>query len=104
MNAAAVGIADATPWRASCAPIRAKELLPIAIGCRLNSATPDILAYPTDRAAWSPRRLLTVGNKRAEKVTASCSSTTCSNRRRASLILIPPHSASTRPALSYACA
>src|SRR5438132_13290983 len=42
----------------------------VAVGARLVFAdgTPDILAYPQDRAAWGRlTRLLTVGKSRAEK-------------------------------------
>ena len=42
----------------------------IAVGARLvfSDGTPDILAYPEDRAAWGRlTRLLTVGKDRAEK-------------------------------------
>ncbi|PWT92891.1 MAG: error-prone DNA polymerase [Proteobacteria bacterium] len=50
---------------------KAKELgLPIVVGARLvfSDATPDILAYPQDRAGWSRlTRLLTLGKRRAEK-------------------------------------
>jgi len=69
---AAIGIAD----RNSVAGVvraysQAKELdFRIAVGSRLvfSDGTPDILAYPTDRAAYGRLcRLLTVGNKRAEK-------------------------------------
>ncbi len=44
--------------------------LRFAPGCRLafSDATPDVLAWPTDRAAWGRLcRLLTLGNRRAEK-------------------------------------
>ena len=51
--------------------IAAKEAgLPYAVGCRLvfRDATPDILAWPTDRAAYGRLcRLLTAGNRRAPK-------------------------------------
>ena len=43
---------------------------PYAVGCRLvlRDGTPDILAWPTDRAAYGRLcRLLTLGNRRAEK-------------------------------------
>jgi error-prone DNA polymerase len=69
---AAIGVAD----RNSVAGVvrayaQAKELgFRLAVGSRLvfADATPDILAYPTDRAAYGRLcRLLTVGNKRAEK-------------------------------------
>jgi error-prone DNA polymerase len=50
---------------------KAKEAgLRIAVGARLVFAdgTPDILAYPQDRAAWGGlARLLTLGKRRAEK-------------------------------------
>ncbi len=50
---------------------KAKETgFPIAVGARLvfSDATPDILAYPQDRAAWGRlTRLLTLGKRRAEK-------------------------------------
>ncbi|HET7716774.1 MAG TPA: PHP domain-containing protein, partial [Bauldia sp.] len=41
-----------------------------AVGARLafRDGTPDVLAWPTDRAAWGRLcRLLTLGNRRAEK-------------------------------------
>ena len=41
-----------------------------AVGCRLafRDGTPDIIAWPIDRAAWGRLcRLLTAGNRRAEK-------------------------------------
>ncbi len=44
--------------------------LAYAVGCRLvfRDSTPDILAWPTDRAAYGRLcRLLTLGNRRAEK-------------------------------------
>src|SRR5215470_3006909 len=44
--------------------------LRLAVGARLVFAdgTPDILAYPRDRPAWGRlTRLLTIGNRRAEK-------------------------------------
>ncbi len=47
-----------------------KLALPYRIGCRLvlNDGTPDILAWPTDRAAYGRLcRLLTAGKLRAEK-------------------------------------
>jgi error-prone DNA polymerase len=50
---------------------KAKEIgFPIVVGARLvfSDATPDILAYPQDRAAWGRlTRLLTLGKRRAEK-------------------------------------
>ncbi len=69
---AAIGIAD----RNSVAGVvrafaQARELeFPLVVGSRLVFAdgTPDILAYPSDRAAYGRlTRLLTVGNRRAEK-------------------------------------
>ncbi len=68
----AIGVAD----RNSLAGVvrayaQAKELeMRLVVGSRLvfSDGTPDILAYPTDRAAYGRLcRLLTVGNKRAEK-------------------------------------
>ncbi len=51
--------------------IAAKEAgLPYAVGCRLGfrDDTPDILVWPTDRAAYGRLcRLLTLGNRRAPK-------------------------------------
>jgi len=53
------------------AHVQAKELgMRILPGTRLvfSDGTPDILAYPRDRAAWGRLcRLLTTGNRRAEK-------------------------------------
>jgi error-prone DNA polymerase len=69
---AAIGITD----RNSVAGVvrafsQAKELnFPIHVGTRLvfSDGTPDILAYPTDRTAYGRLcRLLTTGNRRAEK-------------------------------------
>jgi len=69
---AAIGITD----RNSVAGVvrafaQAKDLdFPLHVGTRLvfSDGTPDILAYPTDRAAYGRLcRLLTVGNRRAEK-------------------------------------
>ncbi|WP_421725758.1 error-prone DNA polymerase [Bauldia sp.] len=51
--------------------VAAKEAgMPYAVGCRLvfRDGTPDILAWPTDRNAYGRLcRLLTTGNRRAEK-------------------------------------
>jgi error-prone DNA polymerase len=51
--------------------VMAKETgFPYAVGCRLafRDSTPDIFAWPTDRAAYGRLcRLLTLGNRRAEK-------------------------------------
>ena len=48
-----------------------QEQLRIAVGTRLvfdDGSTPDILAYPSDRAAWGRlTRLLSLGKRRAEK-------------------------------------
>jgi error-prone DNA polymerase len=72
LGLAGLGIAD----RNSVAGVvrahtKAKEAgLRIAVGARLVFAdgTPDILAYPQDRAAWGRlTRLLTLGKRRAEK-------------------------------------
>jgi error-prone DNA polymerase len=72
LGLAGLGIAD----RNSVAGVvrahtKAKEAgLRIAVGARLvfSDGTPDILAYPQDRAAWGRlTRLLTLGKRRAEK-------------------------------------
>jgi error-prone DNA polymerase len=72
LGLAGLGIAD----RNSVAGVvrahtKAKEIgFPIAVGARLvfSDATPDILAYPQDRAAWGRlTRLLSLGKRRAEK-------------------------------------
>ena len=45
-------------------------LIKLAVGARLvfSDGTPDILAYPRDRAAWGRlTRLLSLGKRRAEK-------------------------------------
>jgi error-prone DNA polymerase len=73
LGLAGLGIAD----RNSVAGVvrahtKAKEIaFPIVVGTRLvfsDDATPDILAYPQDRAAWGRlTRLLTLGKRRAEK-------------------------------------
>ncbi|MBI1211110.1 MAG: DNA polymerase III subunit alpha [Alphaproteobacteria bacterium] len=69
---AAIGIAD----RNSLAGVvrahsQAKDLdIRLVVGARLvfSDGTPDIIAYPTDRAAYGHlSRLLTLGNRRAEK-------------------------------------
>src|ERR1700752_1395868 len=67
-----IGIADrnsvAGVVRAHLAANQAK--LKIAVGTRLvfSDGTPDILAYPRDRAAWGRlTRLLSLGKRRAEK-------------------------------------
>jgi len=72
LGLAGLGIADrnsvAGVVRAHCAA-REKGLR-LAVGARLVFAdgTPDILAYPSDRAAWGRlTRLLSVGKSRAEK-------------------------------------
>ena len=57
-----------------------------AVGCRLvfRDGTPDIIAWPTDRAAYGRLcRLLTLGNRRAEKGDAISTSPTFSNGARA---------------------
>ncbi|MEQ1867108.1 MAG: error-prone DNA polymerase, partial [Micropepsaceae bacterium] len=69
---AAIGIADRNSVAGVVrAYVQAEEIdFRIAVGSRLvfSDGTPDILAYPTDRAAYGRLcRLLTVGNKRAEK-------------------------------------
>jgi error-prone DNA polymerase len=72
LGLAGLGIAD----RNSVAGVvrahtKAKEMgLPIVVGARLvfSDDTPDILAYPQDRAGWGRlTRLLTLGKRRAEK-------------------------------------
>src|SRR4029078_6212119 len=72
LGLAGIGIAD----RNSVAGVvRAHAMaktvgLKIAVGARLvfSDGSPDILAYPEDRAAWGRlTRLLTVGKDRAEK-------------------------------------
>src|SRR5499427_10492645 len=72
LGLAGIGIAD----RNSVAGVvrahtKAKEAgLRIVVGARLVFAdgTPDILAYPQDRASWGRlTRLLTLGKRRAEK-------------------------------------
>ncbi|NOT41247.1 MAG: error-prone DNA polymerase, partial [Alphaproteobacteria bacterium] len=69
---AAIGITDRNSVAGVVrAYVQAKELnFPLHVGTRLVFAdgTPDILAYPQDRAAYGRlTRLLTVGNRRAEK-------------------------------------
>jgi error-prone DNA polymerase len=69
---AGIGIADRnTVAGVVRAHMAAKEAgLKLAVGARLVFAdgTPDILAYPRDRAAWSRlTRLLSLGKRRAEK-------------------------------------
>src|SRR5579862_7006333 len=72
LSLAGIGIADrnsvAGVVRAHMAAKNAK--LRLAVGARLVFAdgTPDILAYPRDRAAWGRlTRLLSLGKRRAEK-------------------------------------
>ncbi|MBP6014687.1 MAG: error-prone DNA polymerase [Alphaproteobacteria bacterium] len=93
---AAIGIAD----RNSLAGIvrayaQARELgFRLHVGARLvfTDGTPDILAYPQDRAAYGRlSRLLTVGNRRAEK--GDCILTLndlIEHNEGLNLILIPP--------------
>ena len=64
--------------------------LKIALGARLVFAdgTPDILAYPQDRAAWGRlTRLLTVGKSRGEKGDAFSTSTICWSISKVSISL-----------------
>lgn len=62
-----------TAWRKACAAAAEIGATPpptLVVGARLVFAdgTPDIVAYPVDRAAWGRlTRLLTTGNKRARK-------------------------------------
>jgi error-prone DNA polymerase len=72
LGLAAIGITDCNAVAGVVrAHVQAKELgMRIVPGCRLvfSDGTPDILAYPRDRAAWGRLcRLLTTGNRRAEK-------------------------------------
>ena len=72
LNLAAIGIADRNSLAGVVrAHTQAKELgFKLIIGSRLvfSDGTPDILAYPQDRAAYGRLcRLLTIGNRRAEK-------------------------------------
>src|SRR5262249_50104216 len=72
LGLAGIGIADRN---SVCGVVRAhtqaRELgLRLAVGARLvfDDGTPDILAYPQDRAAWGRlTRLLSRGKLRAEK-------------------------------------
>jgi error-prone DNA polymerase len=69
---AGIGIADRNSVAGVVrAHVMAKERrLKLAVGARLVFAdgTPDILAYPSDRAAWGRlTRLLSLGKRRAEK-------------------------------------
>ncbi len=94
---AAIGIAD----RNSVAGVvraytQAKELnFPLHVGTRLVFAdgTPDILAYPQDRAAYGRMtRLLSVGNHRAEKGDCIlCLDDLIEFSEGLQLILMPPH-------------
>ncbi len=72
LGLAAVGIADRNTLAGVVrAHVAAKEYgVRLAVGARLVFAdgTPDLLAYPEDRAAYGRLcRLLTTGNRRAEK-------------------------------------
>ncbi len=77
LGLAGIGIADRNSMAGVVrAHVAARELktaqagLRLAIGCRLVfcDATPDIIAYPEDRAAYGRlTRLLTLGNSRARK-------------------------------------
>jgi len=72
LGLAAIGITDRNAVAGVVrAHVQAKDLgMRIVPGCRLvfSDGTPDILAYPRDRAAWGRLcRLLTTGNRRAEK-------------------------------------
>ncbi len=69
---AAIGITDRNSLAGVVRAFSQAKVLnfPIHVGTRLvfSDGTPDILAYPTDRAAYGRLcRLLTVGNRRAEK-------------------------------------
>src|SRR3954469_18434829 len=72
LGLSAIGIAD----RNTVAGIvrghtHAKQVnVPYVVGCRLafRDGSPDVLAWPTDRAAFARlTRLLTIGNRRAQK-------------------------------------
>ena len=72
LGLAGIGIADRNSLAGVVrAHVQARELgTKLLIGTRLvfSDGTPDILAYPQDRAAYGRlSRLLTVGNRRAEK-------------------------------------
>ena len=72
LSHAGIGIADRNSLAGMvCAHSKAKEAgLRLAVGVRLvfRDGTPDILAYPQHRAAYSRlTRLLTIGNRRAPK-------------------------------------
>ena len=72
LGLAAIGIADRNSVAGVVrAHVEARERgLRLLVGTRLvfSDDTPDILAYPRDRAAWGRLcRLLTLGNRRAEK-------------------------------------
>ena len=64
----------------------AMEGMRVVSGARLvfDDGTPDMLAYPQDRAAYGRLcRLLTAGNLRAPKGECRCGSTICSSTPRA---------------------
>src|SRR5262245_34043385 len=72
LGLAGLGIAD----RNSVAGVVRAHAMAKAVGCKLavgarlvfSDGSPDILAYPADRAGWGRlTRLLTVGKARAEK-------------------------------------
>ena len=72
LGLSAIGIADRNSLAGVVrAHVQARELgTKLLIGTRLvfSDGTPDILAYPQDRAAYGRlARLLTIGNRRAEK-------------------------------------
>jgi error-prone DNA polymerase len=67
----------------------------IAVGARLvfNDGSPDILAYPQDKAAWGRlTRLLTIGKERAEKGDCILGlPDLLEEAQRQNLIVMPPH-------------
>src|SRR5262245_26638491 len=75
LRLSAIGVADRNSLAGVVRAYSALDQIPcekprLLVGARLVFAddTPDILAYPTDRAAYGRLcRLLTVGNRRAEK-------------------------------------
>jgi len=88
LGLSAIGIADRNSVAGVVrAHVEAAECgLRLLVGARLvfSDDTPDILAYPRDRAAWGRLcRLLTLGNRRAERATASSTSTTSSDTSKA---------------------
>ena len=89
---AGIGIADRNRSPAWCAAHANGEgmhrTVKLAVGARLVFAdgTPDILAYPQDRAAWGRlTRLLTVGKRAPRRATAFLACRICWSTSKGSI-------------------